>query len=142
MNRQRAALAVAVGVSLAAAGGTIILMGVQPALTGHAADPTEVVTLDAPAPPPRVAALMTRAGCDGAVIGTQLYSRETGRCALGAATVTIAVFDTDELRDQWINYGRQYGGTFVRGPRWAAGLDAPDQAGDLAQLLGGTLVVI
>lgn len=84
-----------------------------------------------------VADLMDRAGCVGDVIGTQLYSYETGRCDLGGSEVTIAAFDTAELRDQWVEFGRDFGGTFVLGDGWAAFVEHPAAADALAGVLGG-----
>lgn len=94
----------------------------------------------APAAPPGVAALITKLGCKGGPIGTQLYSRETGRCMLGNAEITIATFTTNALRDQWVDFGSQYGGTFVIGDRWAAGAETPGAAAATADKLGGKLV--
>lgn len=88
----------------------------------------------------RVADLMARAGCNGQVIGTQLYSYETGRCDVVGTSVTIAVFDTDQLRDQWVEAGRQFGGTFVVGTGWAAGLENPDAAAGVASKLQGRVL--
>jgi hypothetical protein len=90
----------------------------------------------------RVADLMNRAGCKGSVIGTQLYSYETGRCDLGGAQTTIAVFDTDALRDKWIKAGKDMGlgGTIVAGSGWAAWVLGVDGADKLAATLGGTVV--
>jgi hypothetical protein len=87
----------------------------------------------------RVAALMTKASCDGKVIGTQLYSYETGRCDLHGTTVTIAVFDSDRNRDAWTDAAHQFGGTAVTGPGWAASVEKPDAADTLAKALGGRI---
>lgn len=85
----------------------------------------------------RVTDLMTKAGCKGAVIGTQLYSTETGRCTLSGTEVTIGVFDTAALRDEWVKAAKQFGGSYVTGEGWAARLDKADGVDTLAQLLGG-----
>lgn len=68
---------------------------------------------------PSVAELMKQAGCKGKVIDTQLYSRETGRCKLGGAEVTVATFDTPALRSQWVRSVRELGGTSHIGDGWA-----------------------
>jgi hypothetical protein len=83
---------------------------------------------------------MAQAACGGGVIGTQLYSYETGRCQFGGEEVTIAVFETADLRDQWIAASRTFGGHFVAGPGWAAGTNKPDAARVLANVLHGQVV--
>ncbi|WP_116072977.1 hypothetical protein [Asanoa ferruginea] len=85
----------------------------------------------------RVASLMKTAGCKGKVIGTQLYSYETGRCQLAGGEVTLAVFDTAENRTAWVDAGAAFGGTAVTGKGWAAVTDAPDTAAALAEKLDG-----
>lgn len=127
-----------IGIGLA----TIVIVALRPPTAGQAAPtgPSAAQVVLGVEDPPRVADLMTKAGCDGALIGTQLYSRETGRCTYQGATVTIAAFDNDELRDRWLEFGRQYGGTFVVGRNWAAGLDKPDPAAPLAAALAGRVV--
>lgn len=116
------------------AGGVALAVGFtqpdRPATRAPAGTPATVAEL-------RVTDLMRRAGCDGQVIGTQLYSKETGRCTLAGAEVTIAVFDTDALRDQWVDFARQYGGNLVTGAGWAAGAGNPDAAVAVARRLGG-----
>jgi hypothetical protein len=87
-----------------------------------------------------VTALMAKANCVGGVVGTQLYSYETGRCRLAGVEVTIAVFETGELRDQWLASARQFSGTLVAGVSWAAGMDKPDAAPMLAAALDGRVV--
>ncbi|MDM4721144.1 hypothetical protein QTQ03_16625 [Micromonospora sp. WMMA1363] len=87
----------------------------------------------------RVAALMDRAGCDGSVIGTQLYSYETGRCDLGGSTVTIAVFESEQQRDEWVRVGGEFGGTVVVGGGWAAFAEHPEAADALAGSLSGAV---
>jgi hypothetical protein len=88
----------------------------------------------------RVTDLMVKAGCaTPAVIGTQLYSYETGRCTIGKdSEITVAVFDTDALRDQWVTAGRSFGGNLVVGPGWALAAGSPDVAATVAGKLGGT----
>lgn len=91
------------------------------------------------AAPPRlrVADLITRAGCNnGTVIDTQLYSYETGRCTLNGVEVTVAVFDSDQLRDRWLEAGQQFGGSFVSGNGWAAGTTGLDTANAFAAAVG------
>jgi hypothetical protein len=88
----------------------------------------------------RVTVLMAKANCVGGIIGTQLYSYETGRCVLAGVQVTIAVFETGELRDQWLASARQFNGTLVAGVGWAAGMQKPDPAPQLAAALGGQVV--
>lgn len=117
--------------------GTYIYVTSRPARPGAA---TQQVGAATPPPKPRVADLMARANCTGSVIETQLFAYETGRCNVAAGEVTLAVFDTDALRDQWIAAGRGYGGTFVVGPGWAAGSFSPDAATALAASLGGVVV--
>lgn len=92
----------------------------------------------APAERLRVADLMARADCRGEVIETQLYSYETGRCQHAGGEVTIAVFDSDELRDQWVAFGKSYGGSYAIGDGWAAAAESPDAAAAVAAALGGT----
>lgn len=77
---------------------------------------------------PRVVALMSAAHCTGKVIGTQLYTVETGRCTMPGGEVTVAAFSTNTLRDQWLKAGAAFGGTPVHGDRWAAIADGPDDA--------------
>lgn len=85
--------------------------------------------------------LMNKAGCKSAkVIGTQLYSKETGRCMIGSTEVTWAIFDTDKLRDEWITFGKQYGGNYVAGAGWAAAADSRSAAKAVAGKLGGKVV--
>jgi hypothetical protein len=84
---------------------------------------------------------MKRAGCKGKVIGTQLYSRETGRCNMpGGGEVTFAVFDTADLRDQWVAVGKSFGGNYAQGADWAAAADSPDDAAAWAAKLNGTVL--
>ena len=84
--------------------------------------------------------LMAKANCVGGVIGTQLHSYETGRCRLAGVEVTIAVFETGELRDQWLASARQFSNTLVAGVGWAAGMDKPDAAPILVAMLDGRVV--
>ncbi|WP_203911279.1 hypothetical protein [Rhizocola hellebori] len=84
-----------------------------------------------------VADLMAKAGCKGTIIGTQLYSFETGRCTLSGVEVTIAAFDTATLRDDWVKAAKQFGGSYVTGQGWAARVEQADTAETLARLLGG-----
>lgn len=107
------------------------------------APPPAAASTPAPTTPPaapelRIADLIDRLGCDGGVIETQLYSKETGRCKLGAAEITIATFGGDALRDQWLDFGRQIGGNYVSGPGWAAAASTPDAATTVADKLGGS----
>jgi hypothetical protein len=89
----------------------------------------------------RVAELLKKTGCKGKVIGTQMYSRETGRCTMPAGgEVTFALFDTNALRDQWVDFGKQYGGNYVVGAGWAAAADDPDDAATWAKKLSGKTV--
>ncbi len=88
----------------------------------------------------RVTVLMEKAKCVGGVIGTQLYSYETGRCEIAGVKVIIAVFETGELRDQWLASARQFSGTLVAGVGWAAAMDKPDPAPQLAAALSGQVV--
>jgi hypothetical protein len=89
----------------------------------------------------RVADLMRIGGCRGQAIGTQLYSYETGRCRLDGVEVTIAVFDSAKLRDQWVDTGRGFGFTFAVGDGfWAAAAERPDAATKLAEKLGGRVL--
>lgn len=132
MRRTSAVVAVLVLMVALIAGVTTYLVLMQ----YDRAHPTESIG----APPPRVADLMRRAGCAGSVIGQQLYSRETGRCTYRGVQVTMAVFETNELRDQWVSAARQFGGTFARGQLWAAMVGGPDQARALATALDGQIV--
>jgi hypothetical protein len=68
---------------------------------------------------PRVADLMKRAGCKGKTIGTQLYAAETGRCTLANGEVTVATFETAQLRSKWVRAARDLGGTTHFGDGWA-----------------------
>lgn len=147
---RRVALALGVAVLVAGAGALAYALTrdtVQdiatppPAATSSTAPAGQGAAGPAPAERLRVVDLMTRAGCPGNVIDTQLYSYETGRCQHPAGgEVTVAVFDTDALRDQWVEVGRGFGGTIVVGDGWAAGVDRPDAAEQLATALGGRLV--
>lgn len=86
---------------------------------------------------------MTKAGCPTPkVIGTQLYSYETGRCTIGKDDeITVAVFDTNQMREEWIKFAKQFGGNYVIGPGWGAvSAGSPDIAKDVATKLGGTIV--
>lgn len=88
--------------------------------------------------PPRVADLMKQLGCaNAAVIGTQLYSRETGRCTAAGGSITIASFESTRLRDQWVAAGKQFGGSIVVGDGWALFAEGPDDADAAAAKLGG-----
>jgi hypothetical protein len=87
-----------------------------------------------------VTKLMADAGCTGAVIGTQMFSYETGRCDLDGGEVTIAAFDSNDLRNQWTESASAYGGTFVQGDRWAAMVGSPAVARTLAERLEGRRV--
>ena len=114
-----------------------------PAEAGSTTPPTATAPATTAAAAPtklRVADLMAQAVCVGGVIGTQQYSYETGRCQFGGDEVTIAVFDTNDLRDQWIAASRTFGGNFVAGPGWAAGMNKPDAARVLANVLHGRVV--
>jgi len=83
--------------------------------------------------------LMTDAGCAKAeIIGTQLYSKETGRCTIGKDdSVTFAVFASDQLRDEWVKFGASFGGNFAAGSGWAVYTTSPDVAQAVAVALGG-----
>lgn len=112
----------------------------QPAVivTLDPAEPTPAPEVETPEPA-RVADLMAKIGCDGEVIGTQLFSRETGRCYLGKREITIAAFDSNSLRDQWVGMGVDFGGNFAVGDLWAAWTETPDLAQHVATKLGGKI---
>jgi len=110
--------------------------------TPSVSTPGEAAVGAAPTKPARVrvADLMAKAGCKGKVIGTQLYTYETGRCDLGGTEVTIGVFDTQQLRDQWADGVKNLGGTMVVGTGWAAWVMKPDAATTLASALDGQVL--
>jgi len=138
MRRTSAVVALLVVMVAAIAGITTYLALGQYDRAHAVADP-RATQVAGHASAPRVSDLMHRAGCSGGVIGAQLYSRETGRCTYRGVTVTVAAFETNALRDQWVTAARQFGGTFVRGQLWAAMVGGPDQARALASALGGAL---
>lgn len=81
---------------------------------------------------------MKKAKCDGKVIGTQLYSYETGRCDLAdGGEITVAVFESNKLRDEWVKAGKEFGGNYVTGPLWAAVADSPAGGEVFATANGG-----
>jgi hypothetical protein len=111
-------------------GGYTLAFAESPAATEPDASPERL----------RVTELMAKANCVGGLIGTQLYSYETGRCRLNGVEVTIAVFENGEMRDQWLASARQFSNTLVAGVSWAAGMDRPDAAPILAAALDGRVV--
>jgi hypothetical protein len=124
---------------VAIAAGVASYLMLRPSSGSTGASPSSVAAIGHSDPPPRVAEMMTRAGCTGKVIGTQLFARETGRCTLDGAEVTLATFTSDVLRNQWVTAAKSYGGTFVTGHLWAAMCDRPDQAPMLVDRLGGVM---
>ncbi len=110
--------------------------------TPSTSTPGDAAVGAAPTKPPRirVADLMAKANCVGKVIGTQLYTYETGRCDLAGTEVTIGVFDSQQLRDQWASGVKDLGGTMVVGTGWAAWVMKPDTATTLATALGGRVL--
>lgn len=118
------------------------LIGVQGPTTAAAAPSTESSpSASAAAAEMRVTDLMKKLGCGNAkVIGTQLYSKETGRCTGSAGDVTVAVFETEQLRDEWVKAGSQFGGNVVVGDGWAVFAEGPDDADAAAEKLGGSKV--
>jgi hypothetical protein len=84
---------------------------------------------------------MKKAGCKGKVIGTQMYSRETGRCNLASGgEITIATFNTKKLRDEWVKFGADFGGNFAIGAEWAAWAQNMDDAQAVADKLAGRVL--
>jgi hypothetical protein len=67
----------------------------------------------------RAVDIMAELECDGEVIGTQLYTRETGRCMLADVSVVIAVFDSAAMRDRWLAVTGRFDGYLVAGDVWA-----------------------
>jgi len=143
-------VALALGVAVLGVGagaiGALLVPGSRPAAqqpgagTSGTPNPAAATTAGGAVAPAavRVVDLMNRAGCRGGVIGTQLYSTETGRCNLpGGAEVTLATFTSDQLRDQWVTTAKEYGGSFARGPGWAAMASSPSAAATVASKLGG-----
>lgn len=115
--------------------------GGQTATAAAAASPSPEAAKAAAAPALRVSDLMKTLGCKGAaVIGTQMYSKETGRCTGSAGSITVAVFASDDLRDQWVSFGSQFGGNVVVGEGWALHAEGPDDAAAAATKLGGRQV--
>ena len=82
---------------------------------------------------------MAKAECDGKVVNTALLVRDR-RVPPAGARVIIAVFESGELRDQWLTTARQFMETFVAGVGWAAAMDKPSAAPLLAVALGGGVV--
>ncbi|HEX7038672.1 MAG TPA: hypothetical protein VF202_01005 [Trueperaceae bacterium] len=146
-RRRRNLLLVAAGVLAAASAAVVVLAlasgGDEPARNTSAGQTTSTAPAQSPTPEAakpaelRVADLMQQLGCDGEVIGTQLYSRETGRCMLGKHELTVAVFESDQLRDQWTDAARQFGGNIAVGNGWAVWAESPDGAAAAAKKLNG-----
>jgi hypothetical protein len=133
----RLAVAVALVLTLGACSsnedGLMVPVDAAPATHSAAPSPTKGKV--------RVAALMKTAGCKGKVIGTQMYSRETGRCNLASGgEVTIATFDTTKLRDEWVKFGADFGGNFATGKDWAAWCANLDDAETVAKKLAGKVM--
>lgn len=126
----------------------VLILAALTACSSPAPEPAQPAAKPAASSPPpspsharlSVADLMAKAGCKGEVIGTQLYSYETGRCMLAGGEATIAVFDTAQLRDEWVKAGQGLGGTIVAGDGWAAWLEKGTGADQLATALGGARV--
>lgn len=69
--------------------------------------------------PLTVDALMSQAGCEGEVIEPQLYTREVGRCMLDGHELDVAVFASNDQRDEWASFVEELGGTVHKGDLWA-----------------------
>lgn len=141
----RIALALVAALALTAAGcsssGTTSTTSTTDSIPAPSAPAAETPAPEPPAAePPRVADLIAQLGCDGGPIETQLYARETGRCQLDGGEVTIATFDTPDLRDEWTGFVRDLGGNLVAGDSWAAWVGSPDTAATVAETLGGEVI--
>lgn len=139
---------------------TVLVMLVAGALSGCGdSSPSATAQFSSPSPSPAVSAiqspvvasptpqrlrvlpLLKKAGCKSPkVIGTQLYSYETGECKVGRYELAIAVFDNDKLRDEWVKFGKNYGGNYAIGEGWAVYSDSVDVLEDAAKRLGGKIV--
>jgi hypothetical protein len=71
-------------------------------------------------------------------IETQPHARETGQCRLVGHRVTIAVFDNDQARDEWVTMSQPLGEYFAVGSRWAAYTDDLNVSQFIAATLRGT----
>lgn len=82
---------------------------------------------------------MQRAGCtEGKTAQTELYARETGDCMVGGEFVSFSTFASNELRDQWVKAGAQFGGPpLVLGDGWLAYTESASARSSLVASLGG-----
>lgn len=131
----RAALLLAVAALLAACGDD----AGGDATTPLTRDPDETTTTVRQVERVDVVGLMASAGCDGEVIGTQLYTFATARCSMPGGEVTLGVFNTNEARDLWVDSARAFGGTFAVGEGWAAMCENAADAEAFADAIGGTV---
>lgn len=86
-----------------------------------------------------MADLMSKAGCvNNAVTQTAMYARETGNCEVGSQFVQFDTFASTELRDKYLQFGAQFGGSpDVVGGQWLVHCDDPATRELLAKTLGG-----
>src|SRR4249919_971154 len=81
--------------------------------------------------PKTIEALSTKAGCSSFTKDTgqlELYVQESGNCVVDGKDVQLYLFESDEKRDSWLNFGKGTAldvstGIKEHGTRWVANGD-------------------
>lgn len=90
---------------------------------------------------PRVSDVAGRLGCSPEVSATtRMFARESGSCEWDGQHVAIEVFESDELRDKYVEVGKQFGGNYAAGRHWLVFGDSPDVIARAAERLGGKVL--
>lgn len=90
---------------------------------------------------PRVAEVAGKLGCSPEISSTtRMYARESGSCNWDGQRITIEVFESDELRDKYVEVGKSFGGNYAAGHGWLVFGDSPDAIARAAERLGGKVI--
>jgi hypothetical protein len=91
--------------------------------------------------PPDASALISKIGCTSYVkSSTQVFVAHGGTCSYAGVRITIDVFQTNVLRDRFVNMGEAYGAVYGVGDRWVIGGSPVTAVRSATAAAGGTLI--
>ena len=124
-----AGLALALGLSLAACGGS----DDAPAAGGGSAAPSAAPADSTPGD------LASRLNCDGFKKDEEatMFAAEEGTCELDGVTVYISTFTQDDAQKNWLQIAKAGGGVYVVGQRWIVWTDTRPPAEKIQKIIGG-----